>query len=60
MHWSEGTADKPRSHTEFASHVPQAVSENVDCVWEFELKGKDKAILKVFQNQFDCEVRINW
>lgn len=54
MHWSEGTADKPRSHTEFASHVPQVVSENTDCVWEFELKGKDKAILKVFRKQFDC------
>jgi UV DNA damage endonuclease len=51
MHWSEGMKDKPRSHAEFASHVPAVVSMNKDCVWEFELKGKDLAILQVLNNQ---------
>lgn len=51
MHWSEGLPDKPRSHAEFASHIPAVVSMNNDCVWEFELKGKDLAILQVLSNQ---------
>lgn len=51
MHWSEGLPDKPRSHAEFASHVPSVVAANKDCVWEFELKGKDEAILRVLNNQ---------
>jgi UV DNA damage endonuclease len=49
MHWSEGTLEKPRSHAEFASHVPKVVSMNQDCVWEFELKGKDQAILQILK-----------
>jgi UV DNA damage endonuclease len=52
MHWSEGTADKPRSHADFASHLPLIVQNNLDCVWEFELKGKDHAIVKVLKNQY--------
>ncbi len=51
MHWSEGLPDKPRSHAEFATHVPSVVAANTDCVWEFELKGKDEAILRVLNNQ---------
>ena len=51
MHWSEGTSDKPRSHAEFASHIPEVVSMNKDCVWEFELKGKDCAILQILKSQ---------
>jgi len=51
MHWSEGLPDKPRSHAEFASHIPAVVSMNKDCVWEFELKGKDLAILQILSNQ---------
>jgi UV DNA damage endonuclease len=51
MHWSEGLPDKPRSHAEFASHVPEVVSINKDCVWEFELKGKDEAILQILNSQ---------
>jgi UV DNA damage endonuclease len=51
MHWSEGLPDKPRSHAEFASHVPEVVSMNKDCVWEFELKGKDEAILQILKSQ---------
>jgi UV DNA damage endonuclease len=49
MHWSEGTTEKPRSHAEFASHVPRVVSMNQDCIWEFELKGKDQAILQILK-----------
>jgi UV DNA damage endonuclease len=51
MHWSEGLPDKSRSHAEFATHVPSVVAANKDCVWEFELKGKDLAILQVLNNQ---------
>ncbi len=47
MHWSEGLADKPRSHAAFASHIPKVVQNNTDCVWEFELKSKDRGILQV-------------
>ena len=46
MHWSEGLVDKPRSHREFASHLPDEIAANKDCVWEFELKHKDIAIRK--------------
>lgn len=49
MHWSEGLHSKPRSHAEFATHIPAVVQNNLDCTWEFELKGKDIAILKIFQ-----------
>jgi UV DNA damage endonuclease len=51
FHWSEGLPDKPRSHAEFASHIPAVVSLNNDCVWEFELKGKDYAILQILKSQ---------
>lgn len=50
MHWSEGLPNKPRSHAEFASHIPAVVSMNKDCIWEFELKGKDEAILQILKN----------
>jgi hypothetical protein len=53
MHWSEGLKDAPRSHAEYASHMPAVVQSNADCVWEFELKGKDKAIVKVLNNQYN-------
>lgn len=49
MHWSEGLPAKPRSHAEFATHVPVVVQNNLDCTWEFELKGKDIAILTIFK-----------
>jgi UV DNA damage endonuclease len=47
MHWSEGTSENPRCHEQFASHVPEVVSMNKDCIWELELKGKDEAILQI-------------
>lgn len=50
MHWSEGLPDKHRSHAEFASHIPSVVQNNVDCVWEFELKSKDNGIVKVLHS----------
>lgn len=56
MHWSEGTADKPRSHAEFASHIPLVVQNSLDCVWEFELKGKDCAIAKVLEGNVPLAV----
>lgn len=49
MHWSEGLHAKPRSHAEFATHIPVVVQNNLDCTWEFELKGKDIAILTIFK-----------
>jgi UV DNA damage endonuclease len=51
MHWSEGLFDKPRSHAEFASHIPSVVKNNPDCVWEFELKSKDKGIVQILSSQ---------
>ena len=49
FHWSEGLANKPRSHADRASHVPSVVSANLDCIWEVELKGKDYAILEILE-----------
>lgn len=47
FHWSEGTDAKPRSHAGRASHLPQIVSANSDCIWEVELKDKDYAIVEI-------------
>jgi UV DNA damage endonuclease len=49
FHFSEGTEAKPRSHTDYASDVPQYVLDNWECVWEVELKGKEKAIFKIME-----------
>jgi UV DNA damage endonuclease len=51
MHWSEGTPDNPRSHAEYASHIPKIVTDYPDCVWEFELKSKDRGILQILREQ---------
>ena len=47
FHWSEGTDAKPRSHAARASHMPQIVAANADCIWEVELKDKDYAICEI-------------
>ena len=45
FHWSEGTKENPRSHTDYYSDdIPDF--ERV-VVWECEVKAKDKAILKL-------------
>jgi UV DNA damage endonuclease len=51
MHWSEGI-NKTKSHTDYASHVPHVVSNNLDCIWEVELKAKDKSIVKILSENF--------
>lgn len=50
FHWSEGI-DGGRSHTQYASHVPECVTENADVVWEVELKKKDFAIVQILAEQ---------
>ena len=51
MHWSEGI-NNTKSHTDYASHVPSIVSDNLDCIWEVELKAKDKSIVKILSENF--------
>lgn len=51
MHWSEGI-NNTKSHTDYASHVPPVVSNNLDCIWEVELKAKDKSIVKILSENF--------
>lgn len=50
FHWSEGI-DGGRSHTDYASHIPDVVTRLAETVtWEVELKAKDKAIMNIFKN----------
>lgn len=52
MHWSEGGNDgKPRSHLEY---ITEEVGLPIDSgvIWELEVKAKDKAILKLMNEQF--------
>jgi UV DNA damage repair endonuclease len=51
MHWSEGI-NNTKSHTDYASHVPHVISNNLDCIWEVELKAKDKSIVKILSENF--------
>lgn len=48
FHWSEGI-DGSRSHADYSSGTPKIVIDNLDCVWEVELKQKDKCILKILE-----------
>lgn len=50
FHLSEGLPDKPRSHSDYISEIPQFVLDNWDCVWECEVKKKDLAILKMLND----------
>ena len=51
MHWSEGI-NHTKSHTDYVTHVPAVVSNNLDCIWEVELKAKDKCIVKILSENF--------
>lgn len=51
MHWSEGI-NHTKSHTDYVTHVPSVVSNNLDCIWEVELKAKDKCIVKILSENF--------
>ena len=51
FHWSEGCEDKPRSHAEYYSHIPECVKNNCNVIWECEVKAKELAILQVLSNQ---------
>jgi len=51
MHWSEGMPDKPRSHAEYYSHIPECVKNNCDVIWECEVKAKELAILQILKSQ---------
>jgi UV DNA damage endonuclease len=50
FHWSESAGlNRKTAHATDASYIPQVVLENPEVVWEVELKGKDVAILKIFE-----------
>jgi UV DNA damage endonuclease len=51
MHWSEGTLEKPRSHAEYYSHIPECIKNNCDVIWECEVKAKELAILQILESQ---------
>lgn len=51
FHWSEGI-DEGRSHCDYATHLPRAVSANLDVTWEVELKAKDNAIAHILSTFF--------
>lgn len=55
FHWSEGI-DGSSKHTKRASHLPDVVRSNIDCVWEVELKDKDYAILEILERYSDTVV----
>lgn len=55
FHWSEGI-DGTSKHTKRASYLPDAVRQNLDCVWEVELKDKDYAILEILERYSDTVV----
>lgn len=46
FHWSEGIDETSRSHTQYFSHIPSYIKETL-CVWECEVKAKDKAIIQI-------------
>lgn len=55
MHWSEGIPEKPRSHADYFSVIPSVVSKNTDCIWECEVKQKDKSIVKILKKSIDLK-----
>ena len=47
FHWSEGwgkTGREQKKHADYFTHIPESVKNNPDCIWECEVKMKDKAI----------------
>jgi len=49
FHWSEGKADKPRSHADYFSTIPKYIKDRFNIIFECEVKAKDKAIFNVQQ-----------
>ena len=48
MHWSEGGKDgNPRAHVDY---ITIGKPPTTDCIWEIEVKAKDKAILKLLES----------
>jgi UV DNA damage repair endonuclease len=49
MHWSEGGKNgKIRSHVDYISESVGQPKDN-SCIWELEVKAKDKAILQLMK-----------
>ena len=46
FHLSEGICGS-RSHSDYITNIPECVLNNTDCIWEVEVKAKDKCILKL-------------
>lgn len=51
MHWSEGI-NGSKSHTDYFTKNFNMIAKHTDCIWEAEVKAKDKAIIKVLTEQF--------
>lgn len=48
FHLSEGICGS-RSHSDYISNIPKCVLDNPDCIWEVEVKAKDKCIIKLLE-----------
>lgn len=48
FHLSEGICES-RSHSDYISSIPECVLNNRDCIWEVEVKAKDKCIIKLLK-----------
>jgi UV DNA damage endonuclease len=46
FHLSEGICGS-RSHSDYITTIPECVINNPDCIWEVEVKAKDKCIIKL-------------
>lgn len=48
FHLSEGICES-RSHSDYITTIPECVLNNPDCIWEVEVKAKDKCIIKLLK-----------
>lgn len=46
FHLSEGICGT-RSHSDYITTIPTCVLDNLDCIWEVEVKAKDRCIIKL-------------
>lgn len=48
FHLSEGICGS-RSHNDYITTIPECVISNPECIWEVEVKAKDKCIIKLLK-----------
>jgi UV DNA damage endonuclease len=54
FHLSEGICGT-RSHSDYITKIPECVLNNLDCIWEVEVKAKDKCIIKLLKEASNNE-----